>query len=116
MTKKSIPFKMPQISQPVPEIPLQEFKNTEEVFKDPTGIIFTPNKKRLTLEKIEEAYLQAWISQKLIEITYQRFLHDFYDKSGLVVDALKNELGRTQAEVKIAEGILNTIKDWYKNV
>lgn len=119
MRKRHIPFKMPVIGVPqqtVPEIPLQEFSNTEEAFKDPKGIIFDQNKKRTTLEDLEKAYLQAWMSQKLIEITYQRFLHDFYDKSGLVADKLKNELAMTQNEIKIAEGMLNTIKDWYKNL
>jgi len=108
------PMGMPQ--KIAPEIPLQEFKFTSEVFKDPKGIVFDFTKKREVLKNIEQAYLQAWMSQKLIEITYQRFLHDDLDKGGLVVDALKNELTRTQNEIRIAEGMLDTLKSWVKSI
>lgn len=102
------------IQQPVPEIPLQEFNNIPEVFKDPKDIVLGIGEKEVVLGRLKEAYLQAWMSQKVIEITYQRFLHGFYNKDGLVAEALKNELASTQNQIKIAEGVLTTLQEWEK--
>jgi len=108
-------FKIPQVGTP-PEIPLQKFDFSKEVFNDPKGIMLDTNIKELILKEIEKAYTQAWMTQKTIEITYQRFLHNDLDKGQLVEDGLKNELQRTQSEVRIAEGILDTLKEWRKIV
>jgi len=97
-------------------LPTTEFSNTPEIFNDPQNISFDKSLKERILDELEKAYTQAWISQKAVEITYQRFIHDYYDRSGLVLDALKNELARTQNETKIAEGMLKTIQEWKKYV
>jgi len=119
MKKKIKKIKLPPFDpmrRQVPEIPVPPFKNTPEIFKDPKGIMFDQNKKRATLEKLEEAYMNAWMSQKLLEITYQRFLHDFYKRDGLNKNALTGELVKAQNEIKIAEAMLKTIKEWGKHL
>ncbi len=98
-----------------PELPTPPFNDTPDIFNNPKGIKLTFTEKDKTLTKIREAYVNAWMTQKIIEITYQRFIHDTYDKGGLVGNALKAELSRTQNEIKLAEGMLHTINDWAKN-
>ncbi|MEM3609336.1 MAG: hypothetical protein QW076_00295 [Candidatus Anstonellales archaeon] len=97
-----------------PVIKTPSFEYTPEIFKDPEGIIFDPNKKRMVLEKLEEAYLNAWMSNKLIEISYQRLLHNYNDATGLVKDKLNIDLSQAQNEQKIIKAMLDVIKDWYK--
>lgn len=119
MKKKIDKIKLPPFDPTgtqTPEIPIPPFENTPDVFKDPKGFIFDISKKKDVLDKLEDAYLNAWMSQKLVEITYQRFLHDYYKKDGLNKNALVAELLRTQNEVQIAEGMLQTIKDWKLNL
>jgi hypothetical protein len=94
------------------DIPLQPFENTEEIWKDPKGLTLDNDSKRVVLEKLEEAYLQAWMSQKVVEITYQRILHDFYNRGGLVKEKLQIELAQTQNEMLLAELMLKTIYEW----
>ncbi len=111
--------KIPKIEygQPLGTIlPTPEFSNTIEIFKDPQNISLNKSQKEWILEELEKAYTQAWISQKAVEITYQRFIHNYYDKSNLVLDALKSELARTQNEIKIAEGMLQTIQEWKRYI
>ena len=107
---KNKKVQLPQIDKPI--VPLQDFHFVPEVFEDPKGILFDPIRKQAALKEIERAYTQAWMTQKLVEITYQRFLHNDLDKGKLVEDGLKSELARTQNEVRIAEGMLDTIKEW----
>jgi len=94
------------------DIPLQSFENTPEIWKDPKDLPFDNDNKRIILEQLEQSYLQAWMSQKVLEITYQRILHGIYDKGGLVKEKLQIELGQTQNELLLAESMLKTIREW----
>jgi hypothetical protein len=112
-------FSIPPLTYGEPkqsDIPLQPFENTPEIWKDPKDIPLDKNAKTYILEKLEEAYLQAWMSQKVLEITYQRILHGYYDKGGLVKEKLQIELAQTQNEKLLAESMLKTIREWKKQL
>ncbi len=112
MKNKKIPpltYGAPRESMPVPD-----WTYTPDVFQNPEGLIFDPTLKHQTLIKMEEAYTQAWIQNKILEISYQRMLHGYSDMSGLVKDKLLIELSQVQNELTLCKAMLETIREWQK--
>lgn len=107
-------FVMPEFvkegESPRPEVQLDPFDYVPDVFKLPFEIDNT--NLDYTLSKIIDTYSNVLISQKVLEIAYQRLLHDYLDSSGLVKEKLKIELASSQNEIKLATAMLSTAKEW----